>query len=264
VRAAVRPGSERRVAPGATQVALDFQDPATYAGALAGVDRVFLLRPPQMSDSREMRPFVEAMTAAGIRHVVFLSVQGAGSNPFVPHHGIERSIRKSGLVWTFLRPSFFMQNLSTTHRADICERDEIYVSAGNGRTNFVDVADIAEAAAVVLTTPGHGGKAYEITGAEALTYTQVAEALSRACGRAISYPRPSSAQFKARMLAAGHDADFVSVMGSIYALARFGMASGTSGALEDLIGRKPTTFAQWAEKQADCFRKEPTSPAGRV
>jgi uncharacterized protein YbjT (DUF2867 family) len=155
-----------------------------------------------------------------------------------------------------------MQNLSMTHRADICERDEIYVPAGNGRTNFVDVADIGEAAAVVLTSPGHDARAYEITGSEALTYVQVAEALSRACGRTIRYPRPSSARFKARMLAAGHDAGFVSVMGSIYALARFGMAAGTSDELESLIGRKPTTFAQWAATHAECFAKEPGTAGG--
>jgi uncharacterized protein YbjT (DUF2867 family) len=180
----------------------------------------------------------------------------------VPHHGIERLIKKSGLAWTFLRPSFFMQNLSTTHRADICERDEVYVPAGNGRTNFVDVTDIGEAAAVVLTSPGHDRRAYEITGSEALTYAQVAETLSRACGRTISYARPSSAQFKARMLAAGQDAEFVSVMGAIYALARFGMAAGTSDELESLIGRKPTTFAQWAGTQAECFAKEPSTVGG--
>ncbi|MEO8033840.1 MAG: NmrA family NAD(P)-binding protein [Acidobacteriota bacterium] len=83
---------------------------------------------------------------------------------------MERYLKKSGLSWTFLRPSFFMQNLSTTHAPDICEHDEVYIPAGNGRTNFIDVADVAEAAAVVLTQDGHASKAYGITGSEALTY----------------------------------------------------------------------------------------------
>lgn len=238
---------------GATPVEFDFEKPATFSSALSEVDRVFLMRPPHMADAKGMRPFVDAMCEAGVEHVVFMSVQGAGTNPFVPHHGIERLLRRSGLGWTFLRPSFFMQNLSTTHCADIRERDEIYVPAGRGRTNFIDAADIAEATAVCLTTPGHAGKAYEITGSEALTYEQVAHVLSATCGRPISYARPSAKQFRARMKASGHPAEFVSVMSSIYALARLGMAAGTTDDFEKLVGRKPTTFAEWAASNANSF-----------
>jgi len=211
------------------------------------------MRPPQMSDASAMRPFVDAMRDAGVEHVVFLSVQGAGTNPFVPHHGIEALLKKSGLGWTFLRPSFFMQNLSTTHCDDIRERDEIYVPAGRGRTNFIDAADVAEAAAVCLAAPGHDRKAYELTGSEALTYDQVAEFLSAACGRTITYARPSARQFKTRMKEAGHPDEFVSVMTSIYALARFGMAAGTTDDFARLVGREPTTVAEWAQRDASCF-----------
>jgi uncharacterized protein YbjT (DUF2867 family) len=253
VRAAVRPGRGGGFGAPVIEVELDFEAPSTFAGALAGVSRVFLMRPPQMSDPKQMHPFVDAMRTAGIEQIAFLSVQGAGSNPFVPHHGIEQCLKRSGLAWTFLRPSFFMQNLSTTHRADICERDEVFVPAGRGKTNFIDVADIAEAIAVVLTTPGHLGRAYELTGSEALTYDQVADILSQECGRPITYPRPSAREFKSRMTAAGHDEDFVSVMASIYLIARVGMAAGTTDELEGLIGRKPTTLAQWAERNAECF-----------
>jgi uncharacterized protein YbjT (DUF2867 family) len=258
VHAAVFPGRGKTVPEGAYAVPLDFEDSTTFAGALDGVDRVFLLRPPQMSDAHAMRPFIDAIREARIKQVVFLSVQGAGSNPFVPHHGIEQYLKKSGLNWTFLRPSFFMQNLSTTHRADICERDEVYVPAGKGRTNFIDVADIGEAAAVVLTTSGHDHKSYELTGDQALTYTEVAETLSKACGRQITYPRPSSRQFKERMKAAGHDDEFISVMGSIYAIAKFGMAAGTTDEFQKLVGHKPTTLAEWAKRNRECF--EPVQP----
>ncbi len=253
VKAAVRPTGSGTAPEGAVPVAFDFERPETFLSALDGVDRVFLMRPPQMSDASAMRPFVEAMSEAGIEHVVFMSVQGAGSNPFVPHHGIESLLKKSGLSWTFLRPSFFMQNLSTTHCADIRDHDEICVPAGKGRTNFIDATDIAEAAAVCLTSRGHERKAYEITGSEALTYEQVASTLSAACGRTISYSRPSAKQFKERMRAAGHPDEFISVMASIYALAKFGMAAGTTDEFERLVGRKPITFAEWAASNADCF-----------
>jgi len=253
VKAGVRRAGRCLELAGATQAEFDFESPATYALALEGVDRVFLMRPPQMSDAKAMYPFIDAMREADVEHVVFMSVQGAGTNPFVPHHGIEARLRSSGLSWTFLRPSFFMQNLSTTHVADIRERDEIYVPAGNGRTNFVDVADIAEAAAVCLTTPGHDRRAYEITGSEALTYEQVARILSEACGRTITYSKPSAKQFRTRMRETGHAEEFVSVTSMIYALARFGMAGGTKDDFERLVGRRPTTMAEWAARNAGCF-----------
>ncbi len=254
VRAAVRqPGRERGWGAAVSEIRFDFEDPSTFEAALTGVSSVFLMRPPQMSDPKKMRPFIDAMTTYGIEQVAFLSVQGAGSNPFVPHHGMEQYLKRSGLSCTFLRPSFFMQNLATTHRADICDRDEVFVPAGRGKTNFIDAADVAEAIAVVLTTPGHLGKAYELTGSEAVTYTKVAEVLSWACGRRITYPSPSAREFKSRMKASGCDDDFVSVMGSIYLIAKVGLAAGTTDELQRLIGRSPTTLREWAQRNADCF-----------
>lgn len=253
VRSAVRPGRTTTPLPGVETVAFDFEQPTTFAAALQGVDRVFLMRPPHMSDAAAMRPFIDAMAAFGVRHVVFLSVQGAGTNPFVPHHGIERMLKRSRVGWTLLRPSFFMQNLSTTHLDDVRDLDRIIVPAGRGRTNFIDVDDIAEAAAITLTAPGHVGKAYELTGSDALTYSEVAEILSQACGRTISYQAPSAREFKKHMRAAGHASEFITVTSMIYALARFGLAAGTTDELEHLIGRKPTTFAEWAQRNSACF-----------
>ncbi|MHB9003355.1 MAG: SDR family oxidoreductase [Coriobacteriia bacterium] len=245
VKAAVRTGRGHTAPQDTSPVVFDFETPETFGPALDGVDRVFLMRPPHMSDAKAFRPFIHAMAAAGIQQVVFLSVQGAGQNIFVPHHGIEVLLKRSGLAWTFLRPSFFMQNLSTTHLADIRDHGEIYVPAGRGRTNFIDVADIGEAAAVCLSTPGHQRMAYEITGTEALTYDQVAATLSAACGRPITYPRPSSREFKAHMRAAGHNDEFIGVMGSIYAIARFGMAAGATNTFERLVGRSPCILKDW-------------------
>lgn len=253
VQAAIRPGRDRGLRATVSEVELDFKDSSTFEAALAGVSSVFLLRPPQMSDPKEMRPFIDAMTTHGVERVAFLSVQGAGSNPFVPHHGIEQYLKKTGPLWTFLRPSFFMQNLSTTHRADICECDEVFVPAGRGKTNFIDAADVAEAIAVVLTTPGHLGKAYELTGSEVLTYAEVADTLSQACGRQITYTSPSAREFKSRMKASGCDDEFVSVMGSIYLIAKLGMAAGTSDELQRLIYRPPTTLHEWALRNIERF-----------
>lgn len=256
VKAAIRPASAGQVTAGAIPVEFDFQDPGTFDAALDGVDRVFLMRPPHMSDAKAFLPFIEAMERAGVKQVVFLSVQGAGTNVFVPHHAIEVLLKRSSLSWTLLRPSFFMQNLTTTHLSEIRDADEIYVPAGNGRTNFIDVADIGEAAAVCLTTPGHERAAYELTGSEALTYSEVATVLTDVCGRTITYKNPSARDFKARMKAAGNENDFVKVTARIYAIAKLGMAAGTTDTFEKLVGRRPHTLAEWAAQNVDCWSRE--------
>jgi len=107
---------------------------------------------------------------AGLKHVTFLSVQGAERNVLVPHYRIERHLERSGLHHTLLRPAFFMQNLSTTHAADIRERDEIFLPAGRGKTAFIDARDVGAIAARTLTESGHDRMAYELTGREALDY----------------------------------------------------------------------------------------------
>lgn len=214
------------------------------------------MRPPHMSDAKVFRPFIKAMERSDVTRVVFLSVQGAGQNIFVPHHAIEAQLKRSALPWTLLRPSFFMQNLTTTHLAEIRDRDEIYVPAGAGRTNFIDAADIGEAATLCLTTSGHDRKAYEITGTEALTYAEVAQLITDALGRTITYRNPSAGEFKARMRAEGHPEEFIKVTARIYAIARFGLAAGTKDTFERLVGHKPRTMAEWVALNATAWRSD--------
>lgn len=253
VVAAVRDPSGARLDARAEPVRFDFGDDATFLAALAGVDRVFLLRPPHLSDAAAFEPFIGAMKAAGVSRVVFLSLMGVERNPVVPHHGIERRLRASGLRCVYLRPGFFMQNLSTTHLADIRDRGEICVPAGGGATSFIGVRDIAEAAAVLLADEEPRRNAYTITGPEALRYDQVAEELSRATGRRIVYTRPSGGAFARRMREAGHPEAFITVMRGIYLVARLRMAGGVTGEFEELVGRPPRTFRRFAEDHAHVF-----------
>jgi uncharacterized protein YbjT (DUF2867 family) len=151
----------------------DFHDPSGFEGALRGVDRVFLLRPPQLADvRRDFDPFLVAMLQAEVKRVVFLSVRGAERNPLLPHRRIEKALERSGLAWTHLRPNDWMQNFATVHRDDIRTRGEIWAPAGKGRASFVDARDVAEAAAAVLTEEGHGGRAYPLTGGKSSTWTR--------------------------------------------------------------------------------------------
>lgn len=138
---------------------------AELASALTGVDRLFLMRPPAIEDvARYLFPLVDAAKAAGIAQVVFLSLQGVQANRKTPHHAVEQYLRRSGAPYTFLRPNFFMQNLSTTYAERIRSQWEIFVPAGRSHTAFIDARNIGRVAAVTFTAPGHLRKAYTLSG----------------------------------------------------------------------------------------------------
>jgi uncharacterized protein YbjT (DUF2867 family) len=228
---------------------LDFAAPETFEAALDGVDRVFLLRPPHMGDAAAFEPFLSAMRGAGVQQVTFLSLLGVEKNPVVPHHAIEKRLRASGLGWTMVRLSFFMQNLTTTHLADL-RAGRIMVPAGNGRTSFIDVRDIGAVAALTLAEDGHLGKAYSISGSEPLTYGECAALLSQASGRRIVYARPSGRAFARHMQSQGFPPDFVRVMRGIYLVCRLHLAGRVTDELSQLLGRPAISFAQYARDHA--------------
>jgi uncharacterized protein YbjT (DUF2867 family) len=266
VRALVSsPGSARDQissrSPLLTIVNFDFENPQTFASAFSGGIALFLMRPPAIGNAQTITQAVDAAHQCGVRQVVFLSVQGAEHNPLIPHHAIEKHLQAlatsdNTMRYTLLRAAFFMQNLSTTHAADIRELSEILVPAGHGRTAFVDARDVGAAAAEVLMgrapTPFASG-AYELTGREAFTYDEVAAMLSVECGREIHYRRPSLLRFYRAMRRRGHARGFVAVMMALYSTARLGLAAHLSGDLELLLGRAPRTLRQFIAESVGAF-----------
>jgi uncharacterized protein YbjT (DUF2867 family) len=225
VRAGVRdPEAALDTMPAAADaVTFDFERPETWGPALADVDALFLVRPPGVGES-DVSDFAESAARVGVAHITYLSTLGAERNVLIPHHRIEKRVAATGAGYTLLRGSFFMQNLLEVHRADIVEADEIFVPAGTGKTSFVDARDLGEIAAITLTEPGHGGRAYDLTGPEALDYHAVAAAFGDALGRPITYPNPSVPAFVARMRRRGEPLGFVLLMCGIYTTARLGLA----------------------------------------
>ena len=266
VRATVTPGSAGEVSPpvGSSPelVVFDFTDASTWRTAFEGVEQVFLMRPPHLGrPRRQMLPALEAAREAGVRHVVLLSLQGAEHNRLVPHAVLEKWLRESGLAWTFVRPSFFMQNLTTTHLTDIRDRDEVVVPAGAGATAFVDADDVAAVAAEALLDPGrHRNRAWTATGPRSLTYAQVAEILTDVLGRPITYARPGLVQYArhARSTLAMPWA-MVAVTSAIYTVARLGRADALSDDVRAVTGRSATSFEEFARLHAALWSSEDTA-----
>ncbi len=227
-------------------VRFDFTDPKTYEATFKGVKKMFLIRPPHIANiKRDMVPAMDAAKQAGVKHVVFLSLIGIERAKFVPHYKVETYLKEINMDTTFLRCSFFMQNLSTTHRKEIKERNEIFVPVGNAKTSFIDVRDIGAVAAVALSDEGHAGKNYDLTGSEALDYWQVTKILSESLGRKIIYRKPNAFQFFIESLRRGVAFDFAVVTTGLYTSTRFGMADVVTNEVEQLLGREPITFQQY-------------------
>lgn len=227
----------------------DFTDPGTWAEAFDGVSSLFVVRPPALGNVRgEMVPALQAAVDAGVQHMVLLSLQGVERNRLVPHAALERWMREAGVAWTFVRASFFHQNLSTTHAADVRDRDQIIVPAGNGATAFVDAADVGAVAAAALQDPSrHAHRAWTVTGPRALTYDQIAVALSAELGRPIRYTRPGVlryAEHAHRVL--GMPWAMVGITTAIYTTARLGLAAGLTDDVRTVLGREPTDFTTFA------------------
>ncbi len=233
---------------------LDFGKPATFAPAFAGVERVFLMRLPAISNVKQtLIPAIDAAQRAGVQQIVFLSLIGADQNRFVPHHQVEQHLLTAGLAYTFLRAGFFMQNLNTTHRREIQEEQAIWVPAGRGKTSFIDVRDIAAVAALALTENDHTNQAYALTGSEALDYEAVATLFSAVLGRPITYRNPSLRQFIWRQHRRGVPLALNAVMAGIYTTVRLGWAGRISADTGNLLGRAPITLRQYIEDYSDCW-----------
>ncbi|WP_176697066.1 NmrA family NAD(P)-binding protein [Microbacterium sp. 3J1] len=252
VIAAVRtPEDTTRVDRAATTRAFDFGAPvADHKKALAGCGRLFLMRPPPISDVRRyLFPVIDAALEVGVKQIVFLSLQGVQHNTSTPHHAVEEYLRRVNAPYTFLRPNFFMQNLSTTHRREIRDESEIFVPAGRSFTAFIDADDIGRVAAAVFRGAGHLRQAYTLNGEQSLSYAKVARILSDVLGRPIRYARPSEKEYLERIARAGASDDYVQVQRMIYRIVRWNISAFPNRKIRTLTGRPATTFREFAERE---------------
>jgi uncharacterized protein YbjT (DUF2867 family) len=246
--AVINDADAKKVPAGIKTVRFDFQDPATYADAFRDVRAMFLLRPPQLANvERDFVPPITAAVQAGVQQIAFLSLVGVENATFVPHYKIEQAVRASGAAYTFLRASFFMQNLTTTHRAEIRDRSVIGLPVGKAKTSFIDAADLGAVAARALSEPGHEDQAYTLTGGESLDYYQVADILTEVLGRPIRYTHPNPLSFAFDQKRHGRTWGMTAVMTMLYTMTRNGSADVVTDDVQRVLGRPPITFRQFAE-----------------
>jgi uncharacterized protein YbjT (DUF2867 family) len=253
---AKRVAAERRVKP----VQIDYNKPDTIVTAFKDIDRLFLLTPFQSNMVELSSNLVNVAKKTGVvKHIVKLSVMGADADPGIAggrlHRKAENIIEESGISYTFLRPNFFMQNFINFFSQTIKEQDAFYVPAGDGKVSFVDVRDIAGVAVqALLNESKHGQKAYNSTGPNAISYTQAAEILSNEVGRKIKYLDISEDQAREGMKAIGMDEWFINSMMELFSITRAGYVSDVSPAIEEVTGKKPITFSEFAKDYSRDFK----------
>jgi uncharacterized protein YbjT (DUF2867 family) len=241
----------------------DMARPETLAGPLRGVERAMLIS-SSVPDMLEVQSsFIAAAGKAGVKHIVKLSgIMPEIDSPFrfARMHGeIERRLEASGLAFTHLRagefmPSYFRQVPS------IVAKGAFFLPMEDAKIASIDVGDIAEAAVAALTGSGHEGKTYPLTGPEALGMAEVAEKLSAATGKPVRYVDVPPEDAKRAQLAAGVPPYLVDALAELFAERRKGKEAQASPVIETIIGRRATSFDEFAMRNAAIFRGEQPAP----
>ncbi|MCB1625724.1 MAG: SDR family oxidoreductase [Pseudomonadales bacterium] len=258
VRALVRTADKASAlsAAGVSIAAGNGDSPTDVAAALKGVSSAVLIYPNAEHQLALEKLFVDQAVAAGVKHIVKLSSPEALEHMKNPvhqtHYRSEQYIKKSGLAWTMVRPNFFMQNF-LGNAATIKSEGKFYLPMGDGRAAMTDTRDAAAVIAQVLTTPGHEGKSYDITGPAVLSFADVAGIFSKVLGKPVTYVNQDAAAYKeflGKYLKSSWHNDAVC---DIFREIREGYFMPTTNTFQELMGREPISFEQFVRDYQAAF-----------
>ena len=235
-------------------VVADFNDPAALTRAFTGIDTLFLLLPLVENKLELAQNAATAAKQAGVKHLVRSSGAGADAqSPFaLPklQGQIDDLLKATGIPCTFLRPAGFMQNY-TTYQTQAIKDGTIYMADGGQAQSIVDTRDIADVAIKVLQNPAaHAGRTYTLTGGESITGTQAAALISQAIAKPVQHVSVPTEAAVATMQQWGMSAFNINILDSLNMVISAGYASEVSPDVENLLGRKPRTFAEFVADNA--------------
>ncbi|MGD9573027.1 MAG: NmrA family transcriptional regulator [Thermoleophilia bacterium] len=237
-----------RLASRTTTPPLDWADPSTYAAALEGVDAAWIAYQPDLvapGAPEAIGAFTDAAVRAGVRRLVILSGRGEPAA-----RECEDIVRASGLEWTALRCSLFAQNFGEGHLLGPILDGVVAIPVPDVPEPFVDVDDVAEAAVVALTQPGHAGRAYEITGPRALTFAEATAAIGAASGRPVRALSVTPAEYEEALAGAGLPAGYAAMLTGLFTEVLDGRNRVPQDGVQALLGRPPRDFADYVRHTA--------------
>ncbi|MFC5753433.1 NmrA family transcriptional regulator [Actinomadura rugatobispora] len=225
-----------------------WEDPATWEPALEGVRAVYVSYYPDVAAPgapEAIGAFAELAVRSGARRLVLLS--GRGEEEAVAS---EKALAASGADWTVLRAAWFAQNFSEGYLLDPVLGGQVTLPAGNVGEPFVDIDDIAEVAAAVLTQDGHTGRVYEMTGPRLLTFTEAVAAIGAAAGRDLSFVRIPADDFAAALSAEGVPDDVTGLLTYLFTTILDGRNSSVGDGVRQVLGRPARDFSDYARDTA--------------
>jgi len=240
---------------GVEVVELDYREPATFDAAVEWADRLFLQPPPFDPDAYQtLVPLLDWAVQARTGHVVTLSAMGMEVREDLPLRRLEHHIEESGVDYTFLRPNFFMQNFAQGFLGERIRKSNAFaMPVEDARVSVVDGHDVAAVAAECLLTTAHHGRAYTLTGPEALTHHEIAEAISAAVGRSVGFVTVSDEEMLSWLTGAGWAPDVAGVVIALYQSVRAGVRGAVTTDVADILGRAPKSFGDFTAEFAESW-----------
>lgn len=240
----------------------DLSKPSTLGPALEGVRKALISSSPDPGQAALQNGVIDAAKRAGVRHIVKVSAMGAASNSPISfgrwHAETERYLEQSGVPYTILQPSFFMQNMLMS-AGTIAAEGKFYASMKDGKAGFVDVRDIAGVAAQALAGSGHEGKTYRITGPEALPFAEIAQKLSAVLKRPVTYVDIPRAALIEGMTGAGLQDWMARGIADLYDWGGQGGFGEVTDVVAKIGKKQPITFDRFASDFASAFEKTATA-----
>jgi len=242
---------------GATIVVGDLADKESLKLALDGVEKAFLVLSNDEQQLVLEKQFTDAAVAGGVKHLVYLSSLESvpeSKNPITQNHvAAENYIRKSGLIWTIIRPTFFMQNLASS-ATRIKDAGQIVMPAGNGTVSATDLRDVGEVIRIVLTEPGHENKSYDLTGPELLTFAEIAARFSKVLGTDVQYVDQPMDEFRQILRSINLSEWRVEAVCKELEAIAAGVVDHTTETISELLGRAPTSLDEYIKDHAELYQ----------
>jgi uncharacterized protein YbjT (DUF2867 family) len=242
---------------GAELVFGDIADKAFLSRALSGIDKAFLVMPNDEQQLILEKQFTDAAVTAGVQHLVYLSSLESvpeSKNPITRNHvAAENHIRESGVTWTIMRPTFFMQNFET-YAPRIKEAGQIVMPVGNGTVSATDLRDVGEVIRETLTKTGHENKSYDLTGPELLTFVEIAERFSKILGTPVEFIDQPMEEFAELLRKIGLSEWRVDAVCKELEAIGAGVVDHTTDTIEELLGRPPFSLEQYITDHLSMFR----------
>lgn len=242
------------IAPG--DVYLDLLEPASFARALDGTSTVMLISRPGDEDAHvHARPLLQAMRRRGVRRVVVLSALGAELRPDFSLRKVEMLVEDSGMLWTHVRPNFFMQMLALPPLAtEIASAGTLSLPLARAAIAYVDARDVAGVLHRALVDETLAGQGITLSGPQALDHFQVTAGIAQATGRPVRYVPLEEAPARELMLSRGFAPRHVERVLAFYRLIREGFCSEPDTGAAKVLKRPLRTWPEFVKQKAAAWQ----------